>query len=53
MDKELKKKYEKLARQHAEFLCEEVFTPAFVMGFIHGAKHAFQDRGEKKKKRRR
>ena len=35
--------YEKLATEHADFLCNEVFKPAFIMGFVHGAKHAKVD----------
>ncbi len=36
-------KTRQLAEAHAKFLCDEVFTPAFVMGFVHGAKHAREE----------
>ena len=41
-------KYKTLAEQHADFLCEKVFKPAFIMGFIHGAKHAQEDKEKEK-----
>ena len=31
--------YKKMAEEHADFLCEYVFKPAFKMAFLHGAKH--------------
>ena len=36
-------KYEDLAIEHADFLCDKIFKPAFIMGFVHGAKHAKVD----------
>jgi hypothetical protein len=35
-----KKEINKMAEDHANFLCVSVFKPAFVMAFIHGYKHA-------------
>ncbi len=32
-------RYEIMAEEHAEFLCNKVFKPAFVIAFVHGAKH--------------
>lgn len=32
-------RYEVMAEKHADFLCNKVFKPAFVIAFIHGAKH--------------
>jgi len=40
---ELKAKYKKDAENHADFLCDKVFKPAFIMAFIHGAKHGRDD----------
>ena len=40
---ELKAKYEKEAEDHAIFLCEKVFKPAYIMAFIHGVKHGRED----------
>ncbi len=37
-----KQHYEKLAEEHVDFLCSKVFKPAFIMGFVHGAKHALE-----------
>ena len=39
LTKEQEKKYKELAEEHADFLCEKVFKPAFKMAFLHGAKH--------------
>ena len=39
LDKELFDKYKKDAEEHADFLCEKIFKPAFIMAFVHGAKH--------------
>ena len=36
-------KYKILAEKHADFLCDKVFKPAFIMAFIHGAKHGRED----------
>ncbi len=36
-------KYRLMASAHADFLCDEVFRPAFVIAFIHGAKHMKED----------
>lgn len=42
-------RYKHMAREHANFLCEKVFKPAFVMAFLHGAKHMFDEMEEKSK----
>ena len=39
LDKELFDKYKKDAEEHVNFLCEKIFKPAFIMAFVHGAKH--------------
>lgn len=44
MPEELTEKYKDDAKQHAEFLCENVFTPAFEMAFVHGAKHMYEEK---------
>ena len=46
MEKE--ERYRILAEKHADFLCDKVFKPAFIMAFIHGAKHAQEDKKQKK-----
>jgi len=33
------KRYSRMARDHATFLCDKIFKPAFEMAFIHGAEH--------------
>ena len=38
-----KEHYIKQANNHADFLCEKVFKPAFIMAFIHGVKHGRED----------
>lgn len=43
MSKEMKERYLKEADDHANFLAEKVFKPAFVMAFIHGVKHGRKD----------
>ena len=43
MASEQKEYYLNEANNHAAFLCEEVFKPAFVMAFIHGVKHGRED----------
>ena len=43
MGKEKCEEYTKLATDHADFLCEKVFKPAFVLGFVHGANHMFEE----------
>lgn len=43
MSKELKDRYLDEANKHAHFLTEKVFKPAFIMAFIHGAKHGRDD----------
>ena len=43
MSQELKDYYLKEADNHADFLTEKVFKPAFVMAFIHGVKHGRED----------
>ncbi len=40
-------KYRILAEKHADFLCDKVFKPAFIIAFIHGAKHAQEDTEKK------
>ena len=47
LNSEEMQKYKKLAEEHAEFLYHEVFKPAFVMAFIHGAKHMKDDVADK------
>lgn len=37
------KRYDKMAADHADFLCYKIFKPAFMMAFIHGAKHMKED----------
>lgn len=36
-------RYKEMAEKHADFLCDKVFKPAFVMAFVHGAKHAKEE----------
>ncbi len=43
MSIEMKERYLKEADDHANFLTEKVFKPAFVMAFIHGVKHGRKD----------
>ena len=43
MEQELIEKYRKETEEHADFLCEKVFKPAFNMAFIHGVKHGRED----------
>ena len=43
MKKDLQEHYTEEAKKHADFLCEKVFKPAFMMAFIHGAKHGRED----------
>jgi len=43
MTPEQKEYYLKEADNHANFLCDKVFKPAFIMAFIHGAKHGRED----------
>jgi len=35
--------FKKLAEDHVDFLAEKIFKPAFIMGFIHGAKHGAEN----------
>jgi len=42
------REYRVLAEKHADFLCDKVFRPAFIMAFIHGAKHGREDTKTKK-----
>ena len=44
MSEELKAKYKKEAEDHADFLCDKVFKPAFIMAYIHGVKHGRDDK---------
>ncbi len=37
------KRYDKMAADHADFLCYKIFKPAFMMAFIHGAEHMKED----------
>lgn len=37
-------KYLEMAKTHAEFLTKRVFEPVFIMGFIHGVKHMFEEK---------
>ena len=43
MPEELKDYYLKEAEAHADFLCNKVFKPAFIMAFVHGVKHGRED----------
>lgn len=43
LPEDLKNHYQKEADNHAYFLAEKVFKPAFVMAFIHGVKHGRED----------
>ena len=43
MSPEQKEYYLKEADNHADFLCGQVFKPAFVMAFVHGVKHGRED----------
>jgi hypothetical protein len=43
MKGDLKAKYVAEAEAHVDFLCEQVFKPAFRMAFIHGVKHGRED----------
>ncbi len=36
-------RYKEMAEKHADFLCDKVFKPAFIMAFLHGAKHAKEE----------
>ena len=49
--KRMNDRYVKLAEEHANFLCEKVFKPAFIMAFIHGAKHMAQEMENKANER--
>lgn len=43
MKEDLTSHYKEEAEKHAEFLVEKLFKPAFIMAFIHGAKHGRED----------
>ena len=43
MKEDLQKHYTEEAQKHVDFLCDKVFKPAFMMAFIHGAKHGRED----------
>lgn len=46
-------RYKQMAEEHADFLCERVFKPAFIMAFLHGAKHMSDEmQAEKPKKKK-
>ncbi len=47
---EQKEHYLKIANDHADFLTEKVFKPAFIMAFLHGVKHGREDKRNKRKK---
>ena len=38
-----KEYYTEQANSHADFLCEKIFKPAFIMAFLHGVKHGRED----------
>lgn len=40
---DIREHYKKEAESHAEFLAKYVFKPAFMMAFVHGAKHCYED----------
>jgi hypothetical protein len=50
LDPEDYARYKKDAEAHADFLCDKVFKPAFVMAFVHGAKHMFDEMTADKEK---
>lgn len=52
MSQELKDYYLKEADNHADFLTEKVFKPAFIMAFIHGVKHGREDMEEELREQR-
>lgn len=43
LPEDLRNHYQEEADNHADFLAEKVFKPAFVIAFIHGAKHGRED----------
>lgn len=43
MTKQMKAFYLDEACKHANFLAEKVFKPAFIMAFVHGARHGRED----------
>ena len=47
VDPKTYKRYNQMAEEHANFLCWKVFKPAFMMGFLHGAKHMHDEMIEK------
>ena len=49
---EQKEQYLDEADKHANFLCDKVFKPAFVMAFIHGVKHGREDMMEELREER-
>ena len=50
MSPDQKKYYEKIANDHVNFLCDKVFKPAFIMGFLHGVKHGREDAEKENRK---
>ena len=51
LEGEQKKRFEADAEKHADFLYFKIFKPAFVMGFLHGAKHMKDEMEAKSKKK--
>jgi len=47
LEKEKFEEYKKMAEEHANFLCEKIFKPAFIMAFVHGAKHMYDELKDK------
>ena len=43
LPKEIDDRYKEDAELHANFLCEQIFKPAFIMAFRHGAKHMYDE----------
>lgn len=39
--------YFRMAQQHADFLCDKIFKPAFEMAFVHGVQHGLRDKSAK------
>ena len=52
LSSEQKERYLDEADKHANFLCDKVFKPAFVMAFIHGVKHGRVDMMEELREER-
>lgn len=42
LPKELEQEFDEMAESHAKYLAENVFIPAYVSAFTHGAKHMYE-----------